>query len=129
MLESLDDPLATATVTWLTAEEGGRRSGPPTAPVYTTTATFRTGDAVERAPGWPASDPRTLSVLLQRIETEPRPTETMKVDFIAREEALPYLETGAEMVVLEGPRRVADAVIIEVFRPESPGRTSFSRPR
>ncbi|KHF45564.1 hypothetical protein MINT15_07810 [Saccharomonospora viridis] len=115
MLENIENPLALATVTWLPPEQGGRRSGPPSAPVYASTTTFRTGDAVESEPGWPATDPRTVSVLLQRIDPTPQTTELVKVGFLAPELARPYLHEGAELVILEGPKQVAHAVITEVL--------------
>ncbi|WP_026452868.1 hypothetical protein [Saccharomonospora iraqiensis] len=115
MLSEIGNPVATARVRWIPADEGGRASGPPTGPVHAATATFRTGDPVERDPGWPATDPRTTSVLLQRIGPAPCEVELATVGFLAPDQARPYLREGAELVVLEGPRPVADAVITEVL--------------
>ncbi|WP_007024985.1 hypothetical protein [Saccharomonospora iraqiensis] len=116
MLSEIGNPVATARMRWIPAEEGGRASGPPTAAVYASTTTFRTGDPVEQDAGWPATDPRTTSVLLQRVEPEPHEVERSKVGFLAPEQARPYLREGAELVVLEGPKPVAEAVITEVLR-------------
>src|SRR5690606_4782882 len=74
MLENIENPLALATVTWLPPEQGGRRSGPPSAPVYASTTTFRTGDAVESDPGWTAPDPMPDSAPVHQIHPPPPST-------------------------------------------------------
>jgi hypothetical protein len=64
MMTRIADPLAEAVVIWRTAEQGGRRFGPPTAPVYAATAVFVRGGDREVQPGWPASVDQ-LSILLE----------------------------------------------------------------
>ncbi|MBK1786883.1 hypothetical protein [Prauserella cavernicola] len=115
MIEHIENPAAVATVTWLPAEKGGRRSGPPTGPVYAATTAFTTGDPIESEPGWPATDPRTMSILLERTGSAPQITESMRVGFIAPELATSFLRHGAEFVVLEGPKPVAHGVVTEVL--------------
>lgn len=44
---------------------------------YAATATVRTGEAIESSPGWPATDPRTTSVVLLRADSTPRSTEVL----------------------------------------------------
>ncbi|MEV1006547.1 hypothetical protein [Streptomyces sp. NPDC049881] len=64
MMETIESPLAEGLVHWRSAEEGGRKSGPPTAPVYMATAVFLQGDDGEVQPDWPASADQ-LNILLQ----------------------------------------------------------------
>ncbi|TDB77086.1 hypothetical protein [Micromonospora sp. KC721] len=112
MLAEIENPLASAVLTWIPADNGGRRSGPPTAPVYSATAAFRLGDDTQ--PGWPAVADQ-VSILLQRMSQLPTETENVKVGFLFPELAAPFVKPGAEFVVLEGPKVVATGVIKEVF--------------
>ncbi|MCZ3386476.1 MAG: hypothetical protein LH630_05830 [Actinomycetia bacterium] len=113
MIEAIEDPMAFARVAWLTAEEGGRKSGPPTAPVYAATCVFPLGGDSEVQPGWPAAGD-ALSILLQAAPTGGKGPGTYKVDFLARDLARQFLHVGAEVLVMEGPAVVARAVILEV---------------
>jgi YD repeat-containing protein len=61
---STSTPAAEAVVSWCSAEDGGRRSGPSTAPVYAATAIFVQGGEQEVQPGWPASADQ-LTILLE----------------------------------------------------------------
>ena len=117
MISNIEDPLAFAAVNWTSAEEGGRRSGPPTAPVYSATAVFKLGDDAEVMPGWPATADQ-LSILLQRV-SQPATEEVVKVGFLYPELAQPFLRNGAEFLVLEGPRVVARGVVTELL-PQPP---------
>ena len=114
MISEIEDPLALAAVTWLSAEEGGRRSGPPTAPVYSATAVFRLGNDEEVVPGWPVTADQ-VSVLLQRISQSPATKEVVKVGFLYPELARPSLHERAEFLVLEGPKVVAHAVVTQLL--------------
>jgi hypothetical protein len=89
MRTEIDDPVATVEIRWISAADGGRRSGPPTAPVYVTTCVFPLGGDAEVQPGWP-------------MNADP---------------AMPYIHVGADILVLEGPKPVAHAVVREVLRP------------
>jgi hypothetical protein len=114
MISNIEEPLALATVTWASVEEGGRRSGPPTAPVYAATAVFVLGNDADVEPGWPAAV-NQISVLLQRVSQPAMTKETAKVGFLFPELARPSLRNGAEFVVLEGPKVVARAVVTQVL--------------
>jgi hypothetical protein len=121
MIQTITDPVAFAEVSWLTAEEGGRKSGPPTAPVYAATCVFPLGHDAEVQPGWPAAGD-ALSILLEAVNTAADGSGTYKVDFLARDLARPYLHRGTEVLVMEGPTVVARAVIGEVPHAEDPVR-------
>ncbi|MDX8055098.1 hypothetical protein SK571_37485 [Lentzea sp. BCCO 10_0798] len=101
MREHIDDPMAEAVIRWRTAEQGGRRSGPPTAPVYMATAVFTPGDA-------------HISVLIEQLDVREDGSRTCKIDFLVRELARPALVPGARMLVMEGPRVVAEADVLVV---------------
>ena len=120
MISNIEDPLALAAVTWVSAEEGGRRSGPPTAPVYSATAVFKLGHDAEVMPGWPATADQ-ISVLLQRVSQPAAPEEVVKVGFLYPELAQSSLRDGAEFLVLEGPKVVAHAVVTELLPGTVPG--------
>ncbi|WIX93508.1 hypothetical protein [Amycolatopsis sp. DG1A-15b] len=117
-MEKIETPLAEAVVRWVTAEEGGRKSGPPTAPVYMATSVFVLGGDAELQPGWPASATQ-LSILLQPVELLGDGRSRCLVGFLVPELALPNLHVGAEILVLEGPRTVASARIEDVFGHDS----------
>lgn len=114
MISNIEDPLAFAAVTWASAEEGGRRSGPPTAPVYSATAVLKLGDDAAVMPGWPATADQ-LSILLQRVSQPAATEEVVKVGFLYPELAQPFLRNGAEFLVLEGPKVVARGVVTELL--------------
>ena len=114
MREHLDAPVARAVVTWRSAAEGGRRSGPPTAPVYAATCVFPLGDDAEVRPGWPTTAEPHLSVLLEAESSLADKRGLYAVDFLAPELARPFLHVGAPMLVMEGPRVVGEATFVEV---------------
>jgi hypothetical protein len=114
MIEKIEYPAALALVRWIPAEEGGRRSGPPTALVYAANCTFPLGGESELIPGWPATAEK-LSLLLEQVGIGEDGRWTCKVDFLVPELAGPYLVVGAPMLVMEGPKVVGEAVITEVF--------------
>ncbi|MGW0522922.1 hypothetical protein [Crossiella sp. NPDC003009] len=108
--------MAEAVVRWLTANQGGRRSGPPTAVVYRSTASFAPGPN-DLGEARPATVPAT--VLLQEVEELPDGRRRCLVGFIAPELVQPHLRAGARMLVLEGPRTVAVAEIVLVPGPKN----------
>jgi len=110
MMEKIESPVAEGVAVWRTHAEGGRRSGPPTAPVYMATAVFVQGREKEIQPGWPASADQ-LSILLQETERLDDDHRRCLVGFLVPELALPHLRPGAELLVLEGPRTVAQVRI------------------
>lgn len=114
MIDNLDAPAATALVTWLTREQGGRVSGPPTGPVYAANCTFPLGGEAETVPGWPANA-EIFSLLLQKVESVDSGAWLCKIDFFARDLVAGYLAPGADMLVMEGPKVVGTATIEDVF--------------
>lgn len=117
MIEEITEPVANAVVTWVTPEMGGRSSGPPSGPVYAATSVFVHGGDAEVQPGWPAGADQ-LSILLQGTDTLPGGAWLCKVDFLARDLAGPFIHPGAVLLVMEGPRVVATAVITAVVDPK-----------
>lgn len=118
MIDSLQNRIATARVTWLPASEGGRASGPPTASVYAANCAFPLGGEREILPGWPAAAVK-FSVLIQKVGEDPDGW-LCDLDFFAPELVVPYLAPGAPMLVMEGPKVVGEAVIREVlYAPQS----------
>jgi hypothetical protein len=113
MIDQITEPIAYAVVKWILSEMGGRRSGPPTAPVYAATVVFVMGDDAEVLPGWPARAEK-LSILLQEVESLCDGSRRCKVDFLARDLARPFLHPGVELLIMEGPKVVATAEITEV---------------
>ncbi|MEU8623487.1 hypothetical protein [Streptomyces sp. NPDC048669] len=104
----LKEHLAVAAIRWLPASQGGRSSGPPTAPVYAATATF-CSDSAE-------PDADLLSVLVQRSGTLPDGTDLARIGFLVPDLARPHMHLGAELLIAEGPKVVAHAIIHELPR-------------
>ncbi len=116
-LEKIESPVAEGVVVWRTHAEGGRRSGPPTAPVYMATAVFVQGGEAEIQPDWPVSADQ-LSILLQETERLDDDHRRCLVGFLVPELALAHLHPGTELLVLEGPRTVAQLRIESVLGQE-----------
>lgn len=95
-----------AEIRWLPERQGGRHSGPPTAPVYAATAAF------------PGSDLALLSVLVQHIGARPDDSALANIGFLVPDLARPHLRVGAELLITEGPTIVAHAVIRELLPAE-----------
>jgi hypothetical protein len=110
MIEDIREPLAHAVVTWVAPETGGRRSGPPSAPVYAATSVFVHGGDAEVQPGWPLGADQ-LSILVQMTETLPGGAWLCKIDFLARDIAAPMVRPGVVLLIMEGPKVVATAVV------------------
>lgn len=106
----LKTPLAVVALRWVPESDGGRPSGPPTAPVYAATAAFCPGETV-------GPDADLMSVLLQRTASLPDGTETANIGFLAPTLAEPHLTVGAPLLITEGPKIVAHATIEEVLHP------------
>ncbi|MGD1225806.1 hypothetical protein AB9Q10_46170 [Streptomyces krungchingensis] len=110
----LKAPLAVAVVRWLPESQGGRHSGPPTAPVYAATTAF--GNASTCA----QSGAELLSILVQRIDTLPDGSDLANIGFLVPDLARAHLRIGTEILITEGPNVVARAVIRELLQPEHP---------
>lgn len=117
MMKKIENPVAEAVVRWHSADQGGRRSGPPTAPVYMATAVFALGDDSEVQPGWPASADQ-LSILVQKTGELQDGQWTCLIGFLVAELARPHLRPGATLLILEGPHTVAIARIATVLAPD-----------
>jgi hypothetical protein len=114
MRDRIEQPVAHAVVSWRSADQGGRCSGPPTARVYAATAVFPLGGESETQPGWPMTADPMLSVLLEEVPQPAGAARVYKIDFLVRDLAWPFLHPGAEMLITERPTVVASAVIRDV---------------
>lgn len=114
MIKQIAEPVAVAVVRWLSPAQGGRRSGPPAAPVYAATCVFAMGGDREVYPDWPKGADH-FSILLEEVERLPDDGRVCKVDFLARDLALRFVHAGAGLLIMEGPKVVAHAEIREVF--------------
>lgn len=99
-------------VRWLPPEQRGRRSGPPPGPGYAATAVFVLGGDADVTPGWPAAGEH-FSVVLELLGP-PSESGQAKARFVAPDLANAYLSEGAEMLIMEGPRPVARALVLSV---------------
>lgn len=105
--------MATAVVRWVTADQGGRKSGPPTVEVYAATAVFVRGGEAETLPGWPASADQ-VSILIKPMSRGADATDVAEFSFLVPDRVRPLLHAGAELFVMEGPKVVANAEIVRV---------------
>lgn len=110
MMTEIAEPMATGTVQWLTAEQGGRRSGPPTVPVYIANCTFPLGGEADLVPGWPATAEKFTLLLQKNTENHDGSWECW-FGFIAPDLVSEYLVVGADMLIMEGPKVVGHATI------------------
>ncbi|WIM95170.1 hypothetical protein ACTOB_007244 [Actinoplanes oblitus] len=107
MIDRIEEPAAVVSVRWLSAAEGGRRSGPPSAPVYAATCAFLAGDGTSEV----------LSILMEQFGPEDGGERRARIGFLAPEIAAPYLTVGRRILIQEGARVVGHALIREVFSP------------
>jgi hypothetical protein len=114
--ETIDDPVGEAVVYWRTAAEGGRSTGPSTAPVYTAQAVFVLGGENEVQPGWPVTADPKLSAWVERIAVRDDGSWLRKIDFPVRDLAKPYIVPGGEFLFMEGRHVVATAQFTSVKR-------------
>jgi hypothetical protein len=112
-MRELKEPMATAVVRWVPADQGGRRSGPPTADVYAATAVFVLGGEEETVPGWPANADQ-LSILIRPTSRSDDGVDVADIGFLVPDLARSNLRVGAELLVMEGPKKVATAEVIDV---------------
>ena len=116
-MTELKKPMATAVVRWVPADRGGRKSGPPTVDVYAATAVVVQGGDSETTPGWPASADQ-VSILIRPTSRGADSADISEIGFLVPDLVRPFLHTGAELLVMEGPKVVAHAEIVQVH-PES----------
>jgi hypothetical protein len=110
----IDKPDAFVDLVWVPAGQGGRTTGPPTAPVYQSTAVFEPPDERERVPDWPTKA-NAVSILVQRLGLGDADVEQAKIAFIAPDLARPLLHPGGKLLVMEGPKVVAELTVREVL--------------
>lgn len=123
MINEITDPAAWADVRWRSAADGGRKSGPPTTPVYAANCTFPLGSEADLLPGWPATAEK-YSLLLQRLQVGDDGTWLCALDFLARELVVEYLVVGATILIMEGPRIVGDGILTRVHKSLAPADCS-----
>jgi hypothetical protein len=85
------------------AEEGGRRSGPPTAPVHMATCVFVEDGDDELLAGRPASADQ-ISILLQLTQNLGPYRSGYLAGFLAPELAADHLRAGASVLITGGPK-------------------------
>ena len=117
MIDEIKVPLAYAVVTWVPSSAGGRTAGPPTVPVYAATVVFIHGNDAEIQPEWPLGADQ-LSILVQKTTEYPGGAWLCKIDFLARELAMPMMRPGVALLVMEGPKVVGTAIITAVAEHE-----------
>lgn len=116
-ISEIPNPMATAVVRWLSRAEGGRRSGPPVAPIYMATAAFQI-DQKEAEAGLVATEESILSIMIKRGAPINDNQEEATLGFLVPDLARPLLFPGRELLIMEGPRVVAFATIRKVFLTE-----------
>ena len=110
---SIDDPVALAVMEWLSPQAGGRRSGPPSWP-YAATCDFLEED-MRHHPGHSESPGYTMSIVLEPTELVSVTVWKVKIDFLVRELVLPCLWPGRYIIIREGGRVAAVAMITDVL--------------
>jgi hypothetical protein len=114
VISKIEEPVAVVLVRWRTSDEGGRQSGPPTASVYAATAVFCQEGDDEVQPDWPASADQS-SVLLEKFAELEDGNWRCKLGFLVPELVAEHIILGAALLIMEGPRVVATAEIIELL--------------
>jgi hypothetical protein len=106
VMTTIGEPLAEALITWLPPEQGGRRNGPPLAPVYAATTAF-----ADAGPGAPHEQwelgPHDLSILIEALDPPVDGVHLARIGFLAPDLAAPRVAQHDYFVVYEGPHRVA----------------------
>lgn len=123
MLAPLENPVAVATVQWLSKEVGGRRGGPPSIPpaggTYGATTELYAFENMDRYPEHRADPGFGVSILLEPTEFISAHLCEAKVGFLVPDALiLPCLWVGRQVLIMEGARIVALARITEVFTSE-----------
>lgn len=90
--------------------------------VYAATSVFVHGGDADVQPGWPARADH-LSILGQVTEMLPGGAWLCKIDFLARDLAAPSVRPGVVLLIMEGPKVVATAVITAVAEPEEDSKS------
>ena len=110
MIEHISKPAALALLTWRTAEMGGRSSGPPSKGVYAANCRF----VID-----PKQATRTLrsdnyfSILIEKRHEIDSQTWRCDIGFLVEGEIDHLLTAGTRIDIMEGPKIVGNATIIE----------------
>lgn len=98
-------PIATAYISWLSLEEGGREE-PPSGNIYAATAKFS------------EQSDEFFSVVLREVH-QPKYSSQIRydLDFFAPELVVDKLSPGTKLWITEGPRTVAQGEIVSVDVP------------
>lgn len=113
MIDHLKAPAAWARLEWLTESEGGRRTAPPTAPVYSSTCAFPLEGEPEVIPGW-SENREDFSAMIEKHAVEDNGTCLCALDFLARELVAEKIYRGTKMLVFDGRKIVAVGTVTEV---------------
>jgi len=116
-MSNIEKPVAMAIIRWLSAAEGGRKAGPPLAKVYMATAFFLTDkEEVDRKQrDSPILATTLLSILIQKTSQINKDEDRALIGFLAPNLARPSLYKGAKILITEGPKIVANAVVKELL--------------
>lgn len=103
-------PLATVEVDWLSSAAGDRQGGPPAEGVYAANVVFLSEGEPERRDPWHADS--YMSIVLRITGRKRGGCDVAEAGFLAPELAIPYLESGRAMLIMEGARVVAEGVVV-----------------
>lgn len=109
MTRRIIEPLAEIRIRWLSAQEGGRRSGPPSVATYASTCRFSLGTEF----GGELWSPQ-VSVLLEHVEGS---TGLYQLEFLVKAAGMSYLRAGALLEVMEGPKSVGVGEVVRLIEP------------
>ena len=116
MMSELATPFAWAVVIWLAPAEGGRKTGPPSAPVYAANCSF----PAEGENDVIADGPTTATIYSPLLAKEAENDDgswVCAIDFLARDLVSACMLSGTSMLVMEGPRSSGRAFIIQANQP------------
>jgi hypothetical protein len=82
--------------------------------VYAATCIFPLGEDSEVQPGWPRGAEQ-FSILLEEVGRLRNGDRMCKIGFLAPDLAQPFIHSGAQVLIMEGPKIVANAIIREVI--------------
>lgn len=114
MTRNVSDPVAVASMQWLTPEQGGRKELPAITGTYASTVSLARGRDLAQWREW--DNDGDLSILIACRAVGDDNYWDCLVDFLDREQALPLLKRDDGFVLREGPRPVALGRWRKLFR-------------
>lgn len=109
-MRDVTDPMALVRVRWLSPGHH-----PAKGSTMGATAVFVMGNDAEVVPGWPAAG-QHFSLLLTFTDAAPGTEEVeAKVDFLDRDAVADYLHDDAKLLVMAGPKPIAEAQVTAVL--------------